>query len=111
MLHVTLHGDAEALDAGSALVALGIGWNLLFSGASTLLLRTYRTEEKTTAQGAMDFITFSVLTVSSLSSGMLINSQGWHALNLWALLPLLILAASLAWAWRKDLSKPSQIRP
>jgi MFS family permease len=87
----------------SALILLGLGWNFLFSASSALLMRCYQPAEKTTAQAAMDFSTFAVLAISSLSSGILVNTLGWRAINLAALLPLAVLAAVLLWAWKKDL--------
>lgn len=86
----------------AALVALGLGWNFLYTGASALLLQAYRPEEKTRAQAGMDFVVFTVTAVGSLSSGTLITGPGWSAVNLAALLPLGCLAAVLAWDGARD---------
>ncbi|MEO7886952.1 MFS transporter [Polaromonas sp.] len=80
-----------------ALFLLGLGWNFLFTGSTTLALTTYRPEEKDKAQGALNFCVFAVLAVSSLASGVLVTTQGWTLLNLGSLLPLGLTAASLAW--------------
>jgi len=85
-----------------ALLLLGIGWNFLFTGATTLALTTYRPEEKDKAQGALNFCVFAVLALSSLASGVLVTTQGWWLLNMGSLLPLALTGAALVWlAWQK----------
>jgi MFS family permease len=80
-----------------ALFALGVGWNFLYIGGTTLLTETYRPEERTTAQGAMDFWVFTTMTVTSFSSGALVTTGGWTSMNLGTLLPLGLLGAALLW--------------
>ena len=80
-----------------ALFLLGVGWNFLYTGGTTLLLRAYRPEEKTRAQGAMDFFVFSTMALSSFASGALVTTQGWQWLNLGSLLPIAAVGAALAW--------------
>ena len=80
-----------------ALFALGVGWNFLYVGGSTLLTQAYRPEEKNRAQGAMDFCVFSTMAVSSFASGALITTQGWTLLNLGSLLPLALVGLALIW--------------
>lgn len=83
-----------------ALLLLGVGWNFLYVGGSTLLTEVYRPEEKNKAQGAMDFCVFTTMALSSFSSGALITGQGWRWLNLASLLPLAVVAMALIWlAW------------
>ena len=81
----------------TALFLLGLGWNFLFTGSTTLALTAYRPEEKDKAQGALNFCVFAVLAVSSLASGVLVTTRGWALLNFGSLLPLGLTAASLAW--------------
>lgn len=81
----------------AALFLLGLGWNFLFTGATTLALTAYRPEEKDKAQGALNFCIFAVLAVSSLASGVLVTTQGWALLNMGSLLPLGLTAMALAW--------------
>ena len=81
----------------AALFLLGLGWNFLFTGATTLALTAYRPEEKDKAQGALNFCVFAVLAVSSLASGVLVTTQGWTLLNIGSLLPLGLTALALAW--------------
>ncbi|MBQ0961518.1 MFS transporter [Ideonella sp. 4Y11] len=90
-----------------ALLVLGVGWNFLFTGATTLFTTTYRPEEKNRAQGAMDTVMFSVMAVTSFSSGALITTQGWTWLNLGSLLPIAAVGAALTWlAWRGNQGVP-----
>jgi MFS family permease len=80
-----------------ALAMLGLGWNFLYIGGTTLFTEAYRPEEKTTAQAAMDFCVFSTMTVTSFASGALITTQGWTWLNLGSLLPVALTGAALLW--------------
>jgi MFS family permease len=80
-----------------ALFLLGVGWNFLYTGASTLLTTTYEPAEKNKAQGAMDTCVFATMAVSSFSSGALITTQGWTWLNLGSLVPLAVVIAGLTW--------------
>lgn len=81
----------------SALLLLGVGWNFLFTGATTLLTTTYRPEERTRAQGAMDLCVFTTMCFTSFASGALVTTRGWFMLNLGTLLPLALVAAALGW--------------
>ena len=80
-----------------ALVTLGVGWNFLYVGGSTLLTTAYRPEEKNKAQGAMDFCVFSTMAFTSFASGALVTTQGWAWLNLGSILPLALIGVALAW--------------
>ena len=80
-----------------ALFLLGLGWNFLFTGATTLALTAYRPEEKDKAQGALNFCVFAVLAISSLTSGVLVTTQGWVWLNMGSLLPLGMTGLLLGW--------------
>jgi predicted MFS family arabinose efflux permease len=84
----------------AALFLLGLGWNFLFTGATTLALTAYQPEERDKAQGALNFCVFAVLAVTSLASGVLVTTQGWMLLNLGSLLPLGLTGLALGWlAW------------
>jgi MFS family permease len=64
-----------------SLVLLGVGWNFLYIGATTLLTETYRPEERAKAQGANEFAIFAMMTLSSFSSGMIVAGGGWDKVN------------------------------
>ena len=80
-----------------ALFLLGVGWNFLFTSATTLASAAYGPEEKDKAQGALNFCIFAVLAISSLTSGILVTTQGWALLNLGSLVLLGITGLLLAW--------------
>lgn len=80
-----------------ALLVLGVGWNFLFTASTTLSLSAYTSAERDHAQGLMNFCTFLVMAVSSISAGALVTTQGWSWLNAGSLVPTLIIAAALSW--------------
>jgi len=81
----------------AALVLLGIGWNLMYTGGTTLLTEAYAPAEKARAQGLNDFIVFSVMGVSSFSSGVMIDAAGWEKMNLGALPFIAAVAIAASW--------------
>jgi len=72
------------------LILLGIGWNFLFVTGTSLLVISYKKEDKFLAQGLNDFVVFSSQSIGALSAGILLFSTSWKILNL-ICLPLLIL--------------------
>jgi MFS family permease len=80
-----------------ALFLLGVGWNFLFTGSTTLSLTAYTPAEKDRAQGALNFFMFATLALSSFASGVLVTTQGWTLLNYGSLLPVLLTGAALVW--------------
>jgi len=80
-----------------ALFLLGVGWNFLFTGSTTLSLSAYGPDEKDRAQGALNFFVFATLAVSSFASGVLVTTQGWTLLNYGSLVPVLLTGAALIW--------------
>ncbi|MGA0572003.1 MFS transporter [Variovorax sp. VNK109] len=85
-----------------ALFLLGVGWNFLFTGSTTLSLQAYRPEERDAAQGAINFFLFSTLGVTSFASGALVTTQGWTLLNWGSLVPVLAIAGLLFWFTRRS---------
>ena len=71
-----------------SLVLLGVGWNFLYIGATTLLTETYRPEERAKAQGANETAIFAMMALSSFSSGMIVTNAGWEKVN-YAATPLI----------------------
>jgi MFS family permease len=80
-----------------ALFLLGVGWNFLFTGSTTLSLSAYGPEEKDRAQGALNFFVFGTLAMSSLASGVLVTTRGWALLNYGSLIPIALTGAALLW--------------
>ena len=80
-----------------ALFLLGLGWNFVFTGSTTLSLGAYTPEEKDRAQGALNFFVFATLALSSFASGVLVTTSGWTLLN-WGSVPLVaVMAGALLW--------------
>ncbi|MSO55201.1 MAG: MFS transporter [Rhodospirillales bacterium] len=90
-----------------AMFVIGIGWNFLFVGGTTLLTETYRPEERAKTQGFNDFLVFATTTVSSFSSGALQHALGWEAVNLGAVVPMIAVLAAAAWL-AAHRSRPAQ---
>lgn len=93
---VALSG-VELMQFTVALLALGVGWNFVFIGGTTLLTETYRPEERTTAQATMDTTVMATMTLTALGSGALVTTQGWTWLNLGSIVPVALMAAALVW--------------
>nr|WP_283254355.1 MFS transporter [Ramlibacter paludis] len=81
----------------AALLVLGVGWNFVFTGATTLSLTAYAPEEKDRAQAVLNLFVFATLALTSLASGVLVTTRGWTWLNLGSLLPVALVAMGLAW--------------
>jgi len=86
----------------SALVLLGVGWNFLYIGGTTLLTTAYRPQERGKAQAINDMTIFIVGLAASFSAAALLQLFGWQMMNV-LLLPWLGLAAlALVWiGWRR----------
>ena len=83
------------------LFLLGLGWNCLFVGGSTLLTQTYRPEERSKMQGINDFFVFGTVACTSFSSGWVYGGYGWSVANA-AGIPLIAISLfAIAWLiWR-----------
>jgi MFS family permease len=79
---------------------LGVGWNFLFTGSTTLSLSTYLPAEKDKAQAALNFCIFGTMAVTSFASGALVTTQGWTWLNEGSFAPVVIMSLALLWLWR-----------
>lgn len=90
-------GGTGFVDFASALVFLGVGWNFLYIGGTTLLTGTYSAAEKSKAQAINDMSVFAVGLVCSFSAGGLLSSLGWAKMNLILLPWLVAAAAAIAW--------------
>jgi MFS family permease len=80
-----------------ALFLLGLGWNFLFTGSTTLAVQSFSAAEKDKAQGALNFFVFAVMALSSFASGALVTTQGWQMLNYGSLLPVAVTGVALFW--------------
>jgi MFS family permease len=85
----------------AALTLLGLGWNFLFVGATTLLTTTYRPSEKAKVQALNDLLVFATVAATAFTAGLAHHIAGWHVINA-AVGPFLILAAAVtAWLARR----------
>ncbi len=73
-----------------ALIFLGFGWNFLFISGTSLVVLTYKEEEKFRAQGINDLIIFTTMAIASLSAGILLILTSWETMNL-ICVPFLVL--------------------
>ena len=80
-----------------ALFLLGVGWNFLFTGSTSLAMTAYKPDERDKAQAAINFFVFGTMAFTSFGSGALITSQGWSILNLGSLIPVIFTALALLW--------------
>jgi MFS family permease len=93
-----------------ALALVGVGWNFMYTGGTTLLTECYAPAEKARTQGANDFIVFAIMVVSSLASGAMVSSVGWEAMNR-AVLPFLaLIAAAVFWLALRRRGRPAAAR-
>ncbi|MHC8509320.1 MAG: MFS transporter [Rhodospirillales bacterium] len=87
----------ELINFWGALVILGVGWNFLFIGGTTLLTRCYTPSERAKTQAAHDFIVFSAAALGSLSAGALHAASGWNAVNMAIAAPVLVAVLAAFW--------------
>jgi MFS family permease len=87
----------ELMNFLAGLALLGIGWNFMFTGGTTLLTTCYRPSEKNKVQGFTDLCVFTVMITSSASSGALLYSNGWSLLNMLAAPFMVIVFGAAFW--------------
>ena len=87
----------EVLHYGVSMVALGVGWNFLYTGGTTVLSSAHRPAERFRAQATNDFTVFTISAIGSLSAGTVMQVYGWNTV-LASSLPIILLALGvLAW--------------
>jgi len=87
-----------AMHFWATLVVLGVGWNFGFIGASALVLETHRPQERNKVQAFNDFLIFGMMAIGSFSSGQLLASYGWSAVNMVVFPPVAFGLVVLAFA-------------
>ncbi|MBV1906788.1 MAG: MFS transporter [Pseudomonadales bacterium] len=96
--------DRHLIHYWFALVLLGIGWNFLFLGGTTLLTTTYRAAERFKVQALNDFLVFSIQACAALGSGYLLTTYGWNWVVGFSVPWLIILAVLLLTSSRSETS-------
>ena len=77
-----------------ALIFLGFGWNFLFISGTSLLVLSYREDEKFKAQGFNDLIVYSTQAIASLSAGVFLTLTSWKTMNLICIIFLIMIIIS-----------------
>lgn len=90
--------SSDLLHFYAAMLCLGVGWNFMFIGGSTLLVRSYRPSERAGTTAVNEFSTFAATALASLLAGSLLQQYGWATINL-AVIPLLAAAAGTTLWW------------
>jgi len=93
-------GQPDFINYWGTLIFLGVGWNFLFLGGTTLLTQSYRNSERFKVQAVNDFLVFGLQAVGSLSAGVLLASIGWSGVMVFSL-PLLLLLVPVLFITRK----------
>src|SRR5690606_3660251 len=88
-------------DFATALVLLGVGWNFLYIGGTTLLTGTYTPAEKSKAQAINDMTVSTIGLICSFSAGGLLAALGWAKMNAILLPWLVAVAVAIGWLGRK----------
>ena len=89
-------GEPRLMHYFGSMVLLGVGWNVLFLGGTTLLTQSYRASERFKVQAANDFMIFGWQAVGSLGAGVLLATLGWNGVLAFSL-PWLVLLIPAMW--------------
>jgi MFS family permease len=92
-----------------ALVLLGIGWNFMYVGATTMLTFTYSIAERYRAQGINEFLVFGTSATASLLAGTVLHYFGWFRLMLIPIPVLIIVCIALVIVRKQALLKRSTL--
>ena len=95
----------------AGLFLIGVGWNFLFTGATTLVTETYTEAEKPRAQGLNDLVVFSGVAIGALASGSMHFHMGWAMLNAAIFVPPAIAMVLLLWLRGHRAAIATEIRP
>jgi len=98
-------GRPELMHYFGSMVLLGVGWNFLFLGGTTLLTQSYRVSERFKVQATNDFLIFGLQAVGSLGAGLLLATSGWNGVLAFSL-PWLMLLVAVAIYAKKYLAAP-----
>jgi len=98
----------DLMNFWSSLVVLGIGWNFLYTGGSTLLTETYLPAERARIQGIHSLFVFIPVTLVSLGSGVLHYYFGWRGVNM-SVVPLIAMVLTAVWwCYREEPPSPAR---
>ncbi len=89
----------ELVNYWVSLILLGIGWNFLFIGGTTLLPTSYKPAERFKVQALNEFLVFGIQAIASISAGWVLFQCGWQNLIL-ITIPLLIIQLTTIAIWK-----------
>jgi len=87
-----------------ALLCLGVGWNFMFVGGTTLLAESYRPAERARTQALAEFAAAALTALATLAAGQVLYRYGWQAVNL-AVLPALAVALLVTLGWQRGVAR------
>jgi MFS family permease len=93
----------------TGLVLLGLGWNLAFIGATTMVTQCHRSEERNKVQAFNDFLVFGSMAISSFSSGQLLAHFGWVEINAVIFPTIFVAGALLVWLTMRRQAEASAV--
>ena len=94
----------------AALLLLGVGWNFMFVGGTTLLAQAYLPAERAKTQGFSEFLRYATTALATLGAGPLLARFGWQSLNL-AIVPVLAMCAVATVAWMRSQRQRRETMP
>ena len=86
----------------TALVLLGVGWNLSFVGATTMVCECHRPEERNKVQAFNDFLIFGSMAIGSFLSGSMLAHYGWYLVNIVMFPVVAVAGAMLLWLMARE---------
>ncbi|MEO0434200.1 MAG: MFS transporter [Cyanobacteria bacterium J06656_5] len=87
----------------TALFLLGLGWNFMYVGSTTLLTETYSPAEKGRVQAIHDFVVFSFVALVTFLSGRIFYRFDWTILNQMSWPLVLFTLVVVVWLQQKRL--------
>lgn len=100
-------GSGSLIAYHAALLCLGIGWNFMFVGGTTLLASSYQPSERSKVQGAAELLRYATTAVATLAAGPVLERFGWETLNA-CMFPLLVLATVMTLRWTRSAARLSR---
>ncbi|HDZ1003853.1 TPA: MFS transporter [Klebsiella variicola] len=94
---VNLSGETM-LAYSLSLLLVGVGWNFMFVGGSTLLSLSYRDNERKKAQGLAETSRFVFSAIATSGAGMILAFLGWKLLGL-MMIPVLLICLVSTWQY------------
>ena len=91
----------------TALILLGIGWNLAFVGATTMVVECHRPEERNKVQAFNDFLIFGTMAGGSFVSGSMLAHFGWYLVNVVMFPVVAVAGAMLIWLTLRERARPA----